>query len=376
MISFSYWEHKHFFNFWDFTVIGSGITGLTTAIFLKKLHPNANITILERGILPTGASTKNAGFACFGSVSEILDDLNTMSENEVFELLKARYSGLQLLRKLLTDKQSDYRPTGGYEIFGPEQNTLFEKCANQIQSLNKKLDPLIGKSVFQLADDKMDTFGFKNVNHLIFNPYEGIIDTGLMMKNLAEKARSLGVQILNGVTVKSIDSGSTTPVIDTTIGELKTGAVIVATNGFAQNLIPDLDIEPARAQVLITEPISGLRPIGCFHHDRGYNYFRSIDNRILLGGGRQMDTETENTETMETTGKLQNYLENILNTVILPQKSPKIEMRWSGIMGIGNSKKVILKKIGPSVLVAARFGGMGIALGSTIGKQAAEMISD
>ena len=52
-------------------------------------------------MLPQGASTKNAGFACFGSLSEIIDDLKSHSEEEVIQLVKKRVDGLQLLRETL-----------------------------------------------------------------------------------------------------------------------------------------------------------------------------------------------------------------------------------------------------------------------------------
>jgi L-2-hydroxyglutarate oxidase LhgO len=70
--NFSYWEQSSFFNY-DAIIIGSGIVGLIAAIHLKKSSPNLNIAVLERGFLPSGASTKNAGFACFGSVSELIE---------------------------------------------------------------------------------------------------------------------------------------------------------------------------------------------------------------------------------------------------------------------------------------------------------------
>ena len=86
----SYWEIKSWFTHIDYTIVGSGIVGLNCALQLKQKFPKANILVLEKGILPQGASTKNAGFACFGSLSEILDDLKTHSEQEVLELVKKR----------------------------------------------------------------------------------------------------------------------------------------------------------------------------------------------------------------------------------------------------------------------------------------------
>lgn len=57
--------------------------GLNAAIHLKKKHPIAKVIVFERGSLPSGASSKNAGFACFGSPSELLDDIDKMEKRHV-----------------------------------------------------------------------------------------------------------------------------------------------------------------------------------------------------------------------------------------------------------------------------------------------------
>jgi hypothetical protein len=68
----SYWEQQSFFGPVDIAIIGAGLVGLTAAIYLKERRPNWRIVVLERGALPSGASTKNAGFACFGSILELI----------------------------------------------------------------------------------------------------------------------------------------------------------------------------------------------------------------------------------------------------------------------------------------------------------------
>ena len=121
----SYWETKTWFSNIDFCIIGSGITGLNCALNLKERFPKAKIIILERGLLPNGASTKNAGFSCFGSASEILDDLNSHTETEVLQLIQKRLKGLNLLRKNLGDQNIGYKEYGGYELFTKEDQSLF-----------------------------------------------------------------------------------------------------------------------------------------------------------------------------------------------------------------------------------------------------------
>ena len=148
--------------------------------------------------------------------------------------------------------------------------------------------------------------------------------------------------------------------------------VIIATNGFAKQLLPDLDVKPARAQVLITSSIKGLKLKGAFHYQQGYYYFRNIDNRILFGGGRNLDFKGEETTDMRLTEIIQNKLEQILKQNILPKQSYKIEQRWSGIMGVGSEKKPIIKHITKNVVCAVRMGGMGVAIGSLVGQMAVD----
>ena len=100
----SYWEIESWLTDVDFCVVGSGITGLSCALELRKSHPGAKILILERGILPAGASTRNAGFACFGSLTEILDDLQSHTEDEIVSLVSNRFTGIRMLREMQVEQ--------------------------------------------------------------------------------------------------------------------------------------------------------------------------------------------------------------------------------------------------------------------------------
>ena len=80
--------------------------------------------------------------------------------------------------------------------------------------------------------------------------------------------------------------------------------------------MPEINLQPARAQVLITKPIQNLPIKGTFHLDRGYYYFRNIHDRILLGGGRNLDFEGETTTQLETTEVIQKELHRILLVVV------------------------------------------------------------
>lgn len=367
--SFSFWEINEWFTDVDFTIVGSGIVGLNCALHLKKKYPKAKIIILEKGVLPQGATTKNAGFACFGSLSELIDDLKTHTEDEVFNLVKKRWEGLQLLRNTLGDTTIDYQQNKGYELFLEKE--LFELCLDKKEAINKLLKPLFSSEVF-----KVDTniFNFKNIHsNYITNQFEGQLNTGKMAAKLLEKVTSEGIKIINNTHVKSfIDTHTGVEVLTNHIA-FKTSTLCIATNGFASELLNE-NVQPARAQVLITKPIKNLPIKGTFHLDKGYYYFRNIEDRILFGGGRNLDFKTEQTTSFELTSLIQNTLEDILQSTILPNTKVEIAHRWSGIMGVGNQKKAIVKQVSTNVYCGVRLGGMGVAIGSLVGKELAELL--
>ena len=367
----SYWEIKNWFTNVDYTVVGSGIVGLHAALRLRERFPESKIVVLEKGMLPQGASTKNAGFACFGSLSEIIDDLKSHSEEEVIQLIQKRWKGLQLLRKRVGDEKLDYKPFGGYELFLKEHESTYIECLNKLPFINEILNPLFKSDIFT---KEIDRFGFNGIHEsVIFNPFEGQIDTGMMMQELMKQAVSNDILILNQQTVTSFHDNKTN--VEVALGEFsfKTKKLLFATNGFAAEITKG-QVKPARAQVLITEPIPNLNIKGTFHLDKGYYYFRNIGDRILFGGGRNLDFEGEATSEFGETELIQNKLENLLKEVILPNQEFKIEHRWSGIMGMGNTKNPIVEALSENVYCGVRLGGMGVAIGSLIGNELADLI--
>ena len=369
----SYWEQQTWFTNIDIAIIGSGIVGLNCALALKERFPKKKIVVFEKGMIPSGASTKNAGFACFGSISEILEDLQTHSEEEVVQLVKERVAGLQLLRDTLGDTAIDFQALGGYEVFTNNDADRFDFCAEKIPYVNSLL-----KEVFLSKNDvfslKSDPFSFKNVQkQLIFNQFEGQLDTGKMMKALLMKCLKMNIFVLNNAEITAIshENHQISLKMNNSV-PFSVEKVCIATNGFAKQFL-DEDVQPARAQVLITNPIPKLPIRGTFHLDRGYYYFRNIHNRVLFGGGRNLDFSAEQTTTLGLTTLVQNELERLLTTTILPNTPFTIDRRWSGIMGVGNQKKAIVKQLSDNVFCGVRLGGMGIAIGSLIGKELADL---
>lgn len=370
----SFWEKSTYLDGIDLAVVGSGIVGLNAAITFKEKHPKAKVVVLERGVFPSGASTKNAGFACFGSVSELLDDFEQMGETAILDLVEKRWSGLERLRQRCGDEWIDYQWHGGFELFLKE-DVSYKKCEPYIPFFNEKLGPIIRASSIFSKMDQPQIFGFGKVGDIIYNSAEGQINPAKMMGRLQFLATQMGIQILTGVTATKFEESKNQVEIAIENGDpIKAAKVLIATNGLTKKLLPNIALEPARNQVLITEPIPNLKLKGTFHFDQGYYYFRNFENRILLGGARNKAKVAETTDEFGLTPFIQNTLEEFLKTVILPNQSVEIAHRWSGILGVGNQKAPIVQKISPNIGIAVRLGGMGVAIGSLVGEEGAYLL--
>jgi len=369
----SYWEKHSFFNY-DVIIIGSGIVGLSCAIHLKKTSPNLKIAVLERGFLPSGASTKNAGFACFGSISELIEEEKTAGSDGLAKLIESRWKGLLKLRKLIGDKTMDYHCFGGYELFKKTDHSTTQHSVAKIEHFNQLLNDIVGKNTFSVCNEKIDVFGFKNISQLIFNKYEAQIDTGKMMFALIEHAQKTGISIFNNCEVSEIINEEKSITLKTPAGEFHCNQLAIATNAFIQTLLPELNIKPGRGQVLITKPIPNLKLTGTFHYDKGFYYFRNINQRILLGGGRNLDFKSEETTEFGETELVQASLEELLKTVILPGQSFEIDLRWSGIMSFGPILEPLISTVNANISYATRCNGMGVAIGSQTGEDLANEV--
>lgn len=374
--SISFWEKTTFLKEVDYIIIGSGIVGLNAAIQLKELVPKASVLLLERAAIPQGASTKNAGFACFGSPTELLEDLESHSESEVWDLVEERWKGLQKLRAKVGDQTIDYQHYNGYELFRFNEEKIFEQCVAKMPEFNRVFQEITGKNnIFRVRDKKLKSFGFQQINHVIESQIEGQLHPAKMIQVLQHLAKDAGIEMLYGVEVENIENQQDHIEIYCKNGwRFKSQKVLLTVNGFAKQFLPKLSLKPARNQVLVTQSIQNLPFKGCFHYDRGYYYFRNIGNRILLGGGRNLAPLEEQTDQFGQTTKIQKALIELLESVILPNQKIEIEQWWSGILGVGEQKKPIIEMIDPNLGVAVRLGGMGVAIGTQVGESAAEML--
>src|SRR5688572_4840874 len=138
MVDISFWE-KSWLAKADIVIIGTGIVGLQCAQRLKEQYPHREVWAIDRAPLGLGASMRNAGFACFGSMGEILDDIDRTSEKEAFSLYEKRFKGIRLLLDEYGETTVGYEKTGGYEIFEKEREEELNAILARVDHVNSAL---------------------------------------------------------------------------------------------------------------------------------------------------------------------------------------------------------------------------------------------
>lgn len=371
------WEQSSWLEA-DVVVIGGGLIGISTAIDFLEHNSGRTVLVLERGFVPTGASTRNAGFACFGSVSEIASDIDLIGTDGARELVRQRVEGLARLRSRCKGADIGFVDDGGHEIYLHDHAAI-----HRIDEVNNCIESILGPAAFAERSALATQYGFSDkVATLIRTPHEATIDSGKLVRTLWGIAAQLGAQIRTGAEVLHIEDHADGAhiTVRTVTGDVRVTAknVVVAANAWIPNLVSsDLlpEIRPGRGQVLVTKPLDNLQLRGSFHYDEGYYYFRRLGDRVLLGGGRNIDFAREQTTSHETTAPIQDALEDLLRTVIVPHHdNVEIEYRWAGTMGFTSTKQPFVERVLPHTVVAFGCNGMGVALSSSIATSAAAML--
>ncbi|MCC5927270.1 MAG: FAD-binding oxidoreductase [Bacteroidetes bacterium] len=362
----SWWEKESMSFTRDLIVVGSGITGLSTALFWKRRHPQARILVLDRGFWPTGATGRNAGFACFGSAGELVDDLVHESEESVKDRLRLRLEGLDLLRNELGDEHIGYAMTGGYEIFDTTDDPHYRESIAQMPRFSKWVEEITGVP---------NSYESRTVNGYpsIFNGLEGYLNSGMLMQRLLQKVSEAGVEVRWNTPVSEVMAQKVT--LSDGL-ELAADRVLLATNGYSSTLHGETAVQPARGYAFVTKPLKKLPWHGSCHYNRGYVYFRDLGDRLLIGGARDVDKPTETSIENEINPRIRQWLIDFVSNQLNVDHNWEIDTEWTGVMGFGATKTPECRKTSDGVYLAAGLGGMGVAIGMKLAQNMVQLLDE
>ena len=370
----SYWERTALELEWDAVIVGGGFVGCWAALHLKRKKPHWTVGVLERSAFGAGASTRNAGFACFGSPTELLDDLALESEAHVWGRVERRWRGLSHWRSAFSSQDLLWEPLGGHELFQIHESNRAQQTQDALAGLNQSMKSITGQNeVFRVMDHLPGTqwqYGVKILGEAQLHP-------GKALFVLQQACQSAGIHLLFGAEVAPFDRWERTTdgwQLPTSRGTVAAERVGLCTNGATSALFPEWPVVPARGQVVLTHPLPSVPYRGTFHADAGYLYFRNVGDRLLLGGARNHFRAQEQTDDRNTTEEVTGYLEEYLRDVLLPGVAVYVDQTWAGTMAFGpnNEKDPLLAQHAPGLWSAVRLGGMGVALAPVLGEELAD----
>jgi glycine/D-amino acid oxidase-like deaminating enzyme len=365
----SYWESKIWKKKFDLIVVGSGITGATAVIHFAKKNPGKQILVLDQFQFGLGATSKNAGFICFGSPTELLATQQHQGKEFLEEQLSKKWHGLQILLKTFGAAAIQAKFNGGFEVFQSED--IFNTTMVQLDSLNQ-LFKKIGKlsQQFAVSPSPLPLFHKNGIQIQM----EGSLDSGRLLEQIRRKFSSLKIQFLGGKKVEKYEVSSHGIKLFGVGFEFLAKKVLFATNAFS-NVDPlNLPVNPGRGLVKVSSPLTFPLPNSTFHFDSGYTYFRKVDgNRLLIGGFRNLDKATEETLQVGENEKISSAIDKVTKENILGF-CPNWDYSWNGWMGFTSNERPVIQKIDEGIAVAAGMNGMGVTLGPFAGLEALRLL--
>ncbi|CAG0931250.1 hypothetical protein PLCT1_01700 [Planctomycetaceae bacterium] len=338
----------------ELLIVGAGFMGCWLAYWIAKRNPTLakNTLVVERDLLGYGASTRNAGFLTSGNISEMLADSREVGFDAIFEQFTKRRAGLTLALGEFPDLPTDPCGSADYDPITPEKRALCER-------LNAALRARGEAPAFELRRAK---FGGRE-REVFFNAADRGVNPVQLLTRLRERAIAGGVRFAFGADVARVASGHAqcTPSAE---GAIAYARALICVNAFAKGLLGDSHIVPGRGQVIVTSPVAAATSHHLGFLNDGYDYFKFVDGRLLIGGGRDRFRSHEETTELSPTAEVREYLESRAREVIGHDRFT-VDHHWAGIMGFPGGRHTSGDHVRPldtSTSTVNACGGMGVAL--------------
>ena len=333
----------------DVCVVGLGGSGLTCVNALLAL--GKTVVGIDAGLIGGGAAGRNGGFLLAGTSEFYHDSVESLGHDRARRLYELT---LDEIARISTDTPEVVRATGSLRIAGSR---------DEESDISRQLNALC-------AD------GFRA------EPYNGAEGRGLLVPDdaafqplgrcrlLAGKAIAGSARLYERTAAAHVDSGR----VETVEGVvISCERVVVAVDGRLEVLLPELSsrVRTARLQMLASAPapeVSIPRPV---YSRYGYDYWQQLpDKRVVVGGCRDQEMDSEWTTERSITVTLQARLEALLRGTI--GVTGPITHRWAAHVAFSEGELPVFEEVRKDVIAIGAYSGTGNVIGALYGRMAAE----
>ena len=333
----------------DVEIVGGGITGISCALTLAGA--GKRVRLHEARAVASGASGRNGGFALRGGAMAYDSAREWLGHSAAADYWRLTEAYVDRTAELGGDA---FRRTGSLRLAGEDER---DELRAEYEALRE--DGFAAEWREELSEPLAGRFP-----GALFHPADGVLQPARLVRQLATAAADAGVEIREHDRVEALDA-------------LEAETVVVSTDGYPSGLLGELEglIIPTRGQMIATEPLDEmLFPMP--HYGRhGYDYWhQNEEGRLIVGGFRDADMDSEFTASEETTPRIQGALEDFVEALL--GRRARITHRWAGIFGLVPD---LMPVVGPApgrdgLWVAGGYSGHGNVLGLMCGDLVAQAI--
>jgi len=357
----------------DVCVIGAGYTGLSAALNLTQ--QGFKVIVLEAHRVGWGASGRNGGQLGTGFNQDQVQLEKSLSPSLAKELWTLAEEAKTLIHSLCEEFKLDIEYSPG--IVTALHKARHVKPSHEYVAYMKQH---YGYNKFEILDKH-------SIKHRVNSEdyHGGFVDHGAghihplkLAIGMAEVAENYGALIFEKTEALRLetDSKQTGHRVVTKEGGVLCEKIIIATNGYSDDLAPSLNpwIMPINNFIVVTEPLGALADELLPHNDAVadsrfvVNYFRRVaGDRLLFGGGENYRYQFPK--------QIKPIVRKAMLGVFPDLDRVKLDYVWGGTLAITRSRLPYIKELHAGVYVAAGFSGHGVALTSLYGKAMAEHIA-
>jgi glycine/D-amino acid oxidase-like deaminating enzyme len=275
----------------DVAVIGAGLTGLWTALFLKELEPGLEVAVIEQGLAAYGASGRNAGM-----LSETVDHghglaIEHFGEAEARRLAALGETNVAEMTEFLTERgiRCDYEPTGRLMVALTAAH--IEEAERTVETARR-----LGLDSFHLLDRSRIQAEVHSPLYLggVAVTGGGILDPVKLVDGLRAEAERMGVRVYERSRATAIGAAGAAARVRTAAGSVTARRLVLATSAYTHHLLPAITRRfiPLYDYILVSDPLTPAqrnaigwrRRQGITDGRTFFNYYRlTDDDRILWG---------------------------------------------------------------------------------------------
>ena len=320
----------------DILVIGGGITGTSLLHHLRARGMNG--VLVERAHIASGASGRNAGFLLAGVADNYADAVRAYGRSRARTIWQMTLENHDTMIEAVAGQDVDHRRLGSATLASGEEEA--ESLAESAQ--------LLSEDGFEAGWD----------GRRLINPRDGEVNPASTVGALARLAKAGAIR--EGVNVTAVEASSSDVLVHADGAECRAGCVILATNAYTPLLLPQIEIQPRRAQMLASGPdASHLCDLPTYSHF-GYRYWRQLPTgEVLVGGWRDTAYDEEVGYEELPTDKIQAHLDVQLKRM---GAEAAVTHRWAGTMGFTESGLPLVGPVEgmPGIYTCAGFNGHGM----------------